>query len=68
MVIYGDNKVSIHLFKSTESKQQMTGHLDDVTAIIAKNDHEIISSSFDGSIRVWNINSGRLLKIYDIYF
>ena len=52
MVIYGDNKVSIHLFKSTESKQQMTGHLDDVTAIIAKNDHEIISSSFDGSIRV----------------
>ena len=46
----------------------MKGHLDDVTAIIANKNNEIISASYDGSIKLWNINSGRLLKNINIYF
>ena len=39
----------------------MKGHFDDVTTIITNGNEEIISGSYDGTIKIWNINSARIL-------
>jgi len=35
-------------------------------AVFTNNGNEIISSHYDGSLRVWNINSGKQLKKFDV--
>ena len=48
--------------------QQMKGHKDNITDIKNIDDQQIISGSEDGTLKLWNLSSGLVIKNYDIFF
>ena len=58
---FNENKL-FHLYKESEGKSHFS------MAIFKDGDvNKLISSSFDSNVRIWNFNTGELLKIIKVY-
>ncbi len=61
------NEIAIIDINSKKILKKLKGHTDYITNMIfLPNDKELISSSKDGTIRLWNIDNGKTIKIFKL--
>lgn len=64
--LYPDNKCGVHRYdiEAVRSVRQFKGHMDRITDLRMSADARwLLSSSLDGTLRVWDVPSARCLQV-----
>jgi mono/diheme cytochrome c family protein len=58
----GEDRVALVWNDKLVPVRRLTGHTAEVTAVVFRNDREVLTASADRSVRLWDITTGRMVR------